>query len=262
MTVQSNTTARPVLKTSSEAMAAAIAIAGGTSAYAEPIRFENEGFEWRPAACDVQTWLDITLDSANQSNLPADSGFHQWYYYGECNDPEKAGNYMYAGYSYGNAAWVQANGDYGRIDRLEAGYVIGENAAFGDRSTMSIYSSPCCYSNDWGPVGTEGYIGVWFKMGGQKHYGWIKARLTDPRGAQLEALAWGYESTPDTPVEAGAGARTCYPDLDDSGTLDLFDFLEFSNLFNAQDPKADCEQNGQFDLFDFLCFTNFFNAGC
>jgi hypothetical protein len=44
--------------------------------------------------------------------------------------------------------------------------------------------------------------------------------------------------------------------------LDLFDFLEFVNLFNASDPAADCDGNGVFDLFDFLCFVNAFNAGC
>jgi hypothetical protein len=54
----------------------------------------------------------------------------------------------------------------------------------------------------------------------------------------------------------------CYPDLDGNGTLELFDFLSFVNLFNAADPTADCDGNGSLDLFDFLCFTNAFNAGC
>jgi hypothetical protein len=54
----------------------------------------------------------------------------------------------------------------------------------------------------------------------------------------------------------------CYPDLDGDGTLDLFDFLAFVNLFNAGDDAADCSPDGIFDLFDFLCFVNAFNAGC
>jgi hypothetical protein len=54
----------------------------------------------------------------------------------------------------------------------------------------------------------------------------------------------------------------CYPDLDKNGTLDLFDFLAYVNLFNAQDGAADCEQNGVFNLFDFFCFVNLFNEGC
>lgn len=54
----------------------------------------------------------------------------------------------------------------------------------------------------------------------------------------------------------------CYVDLDHNGALDLFDFLEFVNLFNADNPAADCDASGSFDLFDFLCFTNAFGAGC
>jgi hypothetical protein len=54
----------------------------------------------------------------------------------------------------------------------------------------------------------------------------------------------------------------CYPDLDGNGALDLFDFLEFVNLFNGGDDVADCTGEGTFDLFDFLCFVNAFNQGC
>jgi hypothetical protein len=54
----------------------------------------------------------------------------------------------------------------------------------------------------------------------------------------------------------------CYPDLHADGALDLFDFLEFTNLFSSGDDVADCEADGVLDLFDFLCFTNAFNAGC
>jgi hypothetical protein len=54
----------------------------------------------------------------------------------------------------------------------------------------------------------------------------------------------------------------CYPDFDENGDLDLFDFLEFVNLFNADDPTADCDASGSLDLFDFLCFVNAFAEGC
>ncbi len=58
------------------------------------------------------------------------------------------------------------------------------------------------------------------------------------------------------------GSVACPWDLNADGTLDLFDFLAFVNLFNAADPEADCDQSGILDLFDFLCFNNAFNAGC
>jgi hypothetical protein len=60
----------------------------------------------------------------------------------------------------------------------------------------------------------------------------------------------------------GGGVAPCYPDCDNNGTLDFFDFLCFQNAFLAQDPYADCDQNGVFDFFDFLCFQNEFLAGC
>jgi hypothetical protein len=54
----------------------------------------------------------------------------------------------------------------------------------------------------------------------------------------------------------------CPADLDGNGLLDLFDFLAFTNLFNAGDPDADFDASGVLDLFDFLAFTNAFNGGC
>jgi hypothetical protein len=54
----------------------------------------------------------------------------------------------------------------------------------------------------------------------------------------------------------------CYPDCDESGTLDFFDFLCFQNAFAAGDPYADCDESGTLDFFDFLCFQNEFAAGC
>jgi hypothetical protein len=62
--------------------------------------------------------------------------------------------------------------------------------------------------------------------------------------------------------ELSPAPRPCAADLNGDGTLDLFDFLTFVNLFNANDPRADCVGNCKFDLFDFLCFVNAFNAGC
>jgi hypothetical protein len=54
----------------------------------------------------------------------------------------------------------------------------------------------------------------------------------------------------------------CYPDCNDDGVLDFFDFLCFQNAFLAGDPWADCDGDGVLDFFDFLCFQNEFLAGC
>jgi hypothetical protein len=57
-------------------------------------------------------------------------------------------------------------------------------------------------------------------------------------------------------------SEPCYPDFTQDGTLDLFDFLGYLNVFNDGNESADCDQNGPLDLFDFLCFVNAFNQGC
>ncbi len=54
----------------------------------------------------------------------------------------------------------------------------------------------------------------------------------------------------------------CLPDLDGDGELTLFDFLEFQNLFDAGDDRADFDEDGRLTLFDFLAFQNAFDAGC
>jgi photosystem II stability/assembly factor-like uncharacterized protein len=55
---------------------------------------------------------------------------------------------------------------------------------------------------------------------------------------------------------------SCEADLNGDGVLDLFDFLEYVNLFNAGDMTADCTGDQVLDLFDFLCYVNLFNTGC
>lgn len=55
---------------------------------------------------------------------------------------------------------------------------------------------------------------------------------------------------------------SCTPDLDGDGTLSVFDFLAFINLFNAQDPRADLDGDGDFTVFDFIAFQTAFDAGC
>jgi glucose/arabinose dehydrogenase len=54
----------------------------------------------------------------------------------------------------------------------------------------------------------------------------------------------------------------CYADFNADGALDLFDFLAFTNAFNAGDPAAECDGEQGLSLFDFLCYTNAFNQGC
>lgn len=63
-------------------------------------------------------------------------------------------------------------------------------------------------------------------------------------------------------VYSGTDVRlliTSTADMNNDGMLDLFDFLEFVNHFNAGNPDADFTGDGVLDLFDFLAFINVFN---
>ncbi|MCH8270787.1 MAG: hypothetical protein IH985_06205 [Planctomycetes bacterium] len=59
---------------------------------------------------------------------------------------------------------------------------------------------------------------------------------------------------------------SCYADCDQSGTLDIFDFLCFQNSFvNGDSYACDCDTTTRplvCDIFDFLCFQNAFVGGC
>ncbi|UYV13324.1 MAG: hypothetical protein NCW75_03325 [Phycisphaera sp.] len=54
----------------------------------------------------------------------------------------------------------------------------------------------------------------------------------------------------------------CEADLDADGTLTIFDFLTFLNLFQDGDATADFDGDGELTLFDFLAFQTAFDAGC
>jgi hypothetical protein len=81
------------------------------------------------------------------------------------------------------------------------------------------------------------------------------------------------DGIPDS-CEIAAGAETdangdgvpdscqCYADFNFDGKADLFDFLNFMNQFDIENPRTDCDVNGAFNIFDFLCFINAFNEGC
>ncbi|MFI4917780.1 MAG: GC-type dockerin domain-anchored protein [Phycisphaerales bacterium JB060] len=55
---------------------------------------------------------------------------------------------------------------------------------------------------------------------------------------------------------------SCDADLDGNGRLDVFDFLEFINRFNAQDPASDYTADGRFTMLDFAAYLNLFDGGC
>jgi hypothetical protein len=57
-------------------------------------------------------------------------------------------------------------------------------------------------------------------------------------------------------------AELCRVDLDGDGTVTIFDFLAFQNMFDAGDMAADFDGDGALTIFDFLAFQNLFDLGC
>ena len=79
----------------------------------------------------------------------------------------------------------------------------------------------------------------------------VTGNSQDPSTGEAALTAWKM---------AGLGA--CPADLDGDGSLTIFDFLAFGNLFDLMDPAADFDGDGEFTIFDFLAFQNAFDVGC
>ncbi len=54
----------------------------------------------------------------------------------------------------------------------------------------------------------------------------------------------------------------CYPDCDDSGGLNVNDYICFQTRFALGHPYADCDQNAQNNVNDYICFQTKFALGC
>ena len=87
--------------------------------------------------------------------------------------------------------------------------------------------------------------------GGVMVAGWTHDSLGGPNAGSFDVFLARYST----------GA--CYADCDQSGALDIFDFLCFHNSFVSGEPYAcDCDPDPVCDIFDFLCFQDAFVAGC
>ena len=81
-------------------------------------------------------------------------------------------------------------------------------------------------------------------------------------------IVFGQNASPDALADAVAWVDAtligvpCRADLDGDGSLSIFDFLAFQNLFDAGDLAADFDGDGSLTIFDFLSFQNEFDAGC
>jgi hypothetical protein len=183
-----NTSTRAV-----QALAAGAAIATGTQAYAEPIRFENPvgagHFDWAAGVFADAKWLDVTLDADSQpagigpgADTPASFWHHPASYGGVFNGGGGAPNVLRDGYA---------------LVGLGAGELVAPTGGqYWDRYGFVEYAG----SGPLIPEGQPSYLGVRFDVGAGDQYGWIGV-VRD--GLELDAFAWGYETEPGEPIAAG-----------------------------------------------------------
>jgi hypothetical protein len=130
--------------------------------------------------------------------------------------------------------------------------------------TIEFFSSPACDPSGFGEG--EMFLGSTVVTTNGNGHAEFAAHV-DPvqPGSAITATATD-QTTGDTSEFSACidaqGGDACYPDFTGDGALDLFDFLEYANAFNAGDEAADCTNDNTLDLFDFLCFVNAFDAGC
>jgi len=86
--------------------------------------------------------------------------------------------------------------------------------------------------------------------------------ITDDIYIDIRFTSWSCCGAGGFEYVRGAEPDPCRADIDGDGSLTIFDFLAFQNLFDAGDPLADFDGDGSLTLFDFLAFQNEFDIGC
>jgi hypothetical protein len=218
-------------------LAAALAIAAGTQAYAVPIRYDN------PAGPDHYQWdsfignnLDIRFGPTGQADVGLDgitvnadyqygSGYYVPYYYSKA-----VGIGYYAGFAqsslFGGASFLR-NGYY--LLPIAAGADVGVAGQTFDFNNY-VYADLSFYYYNTGYAGYSGlqsflniglnYLGLRLTIdtvrGLETHYGWLAVDVQEfdlfeyysfgdlSMLAVTNAVAWGWETEPGVPIAAGA----------------------------------------------------------
>jgi hypothetical protein len=167
---------------------------------ADAIRFDN------PPGPDHFVWyggggsgfsLEITSDAASQTGAPTDTAFSQvngTYFSNYVNAPAAGGDALQVG---GDSDVFLVSVDEGTP--IPSGLPWRQTICYID---VVEYGYPSLL-----PEGVPTYLGAQITLGDGIHYGWIGVVMDhrpDPTSPEtLDAFAWGYETTPDTPIIAG-----------------------------------------------------------
>lgn len=209
----------------------AILIAASTAAYsgvthADPVRFDNDGsFTWETLERGQGTdnsILDITRPANDQPGYGSGPN-------GLDNGTQVAifgRHYDYYGGAWDSKGWLFLRGDlsagvytaYKYADPYLKGDMVfnftqGREIGFNDEPWLNLhtdalfhtaYCDAGCHYLTWFPRRQPGYVGLKLSIDGETHFGWIGVVRGGRDGIELDAFAWGYETTPDTAIAAGA----------------------------------------------------------
>ncbi len=193
-------------RSAAELVTAAVALAAGTQAYGDVVRFDNpaEGdpghFAWTFSADEnALSWLDITMPSTDQAGLVSPMSVGQLY---------AGADYYVSNLTEGGAAVLYRSGVGVLTTSMVAGTIIDEYVDlpnFTAWSNAAYHSYYYFFAGQFTYINSREYLAVRFEAGDGMHYGWIGVTVTEINDVHtLSAFAWGYETDPMTPIAAGA----------------------------------------------------------
>jgi hypothetical protein len=155
-----------------------------------------------------------------------------------------------------------------------SGYAWSENVGF-----ISLGRGVGPYANSSGAntgVNLDPQTGELSGFAWAENVGWINFAggelASPPRPARydfaqrrLRGFAWGENVgwlNLDVAESGKFVALRCPADFNADGQADFFDYLDFAQAFDAEDPSADFNGDSQVDFFDYLDFVQAFDAGC
>jgi len=191
--------------TAGEILATALIIAGGTSAYGEPVKFENEGgqFDW------LFNTLDVTKPVDMQPGVPGTGTAIYMDYFADYY-PTFSYEHTYSNDLGASVFTSGFNDNYAAP--LDAGTLIDGNlqgGSFNQYFTFEFTFFACdyydpydCYYGNRGllPNGEQTYLGVQLMIDANVHYGWVSVQRN---GVFIDVFAWGYETEPGVGILAG-----------------------------------------------------------
>ena len=173
-------------KLAAQAMATAAAIAAGTQAYGDPVRWDNPApgspghFDW--AVTGEQTTLDITRSAASQADRDEGSAVFEQYVHDDG---------LFGAVSAPPGGGVEVGGLYD-VFLVDFAWGVPSGAAWSEHGFTYHY-----YYGSQLREREEVYLGVRFDLGEGFHYGWVGVVR---EGEALEPFAWGYETDPGVPI--------------------------------------------------------------